>query len=426
MPQVESDGLKKVMSDKLQHREAQAEMRSCLLFTGAISLIFIVLSATGEAQQLHSYTYMRAAFVVFISLLILLAIIIARGWWHSGMRYAGVALQVTALSALLISVGRDKGAAFALSTAVPMLYCLVISITAFRLSPWLSIFSGALAAGELILSYGIFLRPAITPEILATNPTLAWPAVFARVIVLLTIGLACALAAKNLRHNFKQSSDDQSRIALLERTFGRLVAPEVAQRILEDENWMRPARRDAVIMFADLKGFTSYSENRSPEEVAEFLNRCWSIAANIVEKHGGVINKYMGDGFLAIFGVPLELANAEEAAALTAHDLQSGLAPILEPVGLAVCVGVHAGPLIVGGIGSEERCEFTVIGSTVNLASRIETLNRSLSTNCLTSQPVAQKIAEAWHLKDHGGQRVKGVADEVGVYELLGKKPSES
>jgi adenylate cyclase len=78
--------------------------------------------------------------------------------------------------------------------------------------------------------------------------------------------------------------------------------------------------------------------------------------------------------------------------------------------------------MIVGGIGSEARCEFTVIGSTVNLASRLESLNRSLETNCLTSESVADKLHPHWHMESRGGQRVKGVSGEIGVFELRAKK----
>lgn len=397
-------------------------MTSSLMFCGVIITTFGIIALSGEARQFGSFTLIRMVFLGFMGLLLGVAGAIRAGFWHPGLRYINSALQIIALGMMTVVLGKERGALFVLSTALPMLYCLVITLTAFRLSPWLSLFTGALAAVSLVTTYGLFLRPVLTPEMLAANPTIAWPAVWARVVILLATGGACALAAKSLRNQFQQSARDQSRIQLLERTFGRMVAPEVARRVLEDEDWMKPARREAVIMFADLQGFTRFSDGKSPEEVADFLNQCWSVAADIVEKHGGVINKYMGDGFLAIFGAPMELDAAELAAAQTAVDLQNGLAPLLDPKGLALCIGVHAGPLIVGGIGSESRCEYTVIGSTVNLASRLETLNRSLETRCLASEPVAKKIGEDWDLKDRGGQRVKGVADEVSVFEILGRR----
>lgn len=409
---------------RLIRREARDELLSCVIFAVASLLIFAVLSIFGQARQMHSFGILRIVFLSYIGMILLLAILVRRGWWHASLRFVNTGLQITVLSAFLFAISRERGPAFALSTALPMLYCLVISMTAFRLSPWLSFFAGALAAAELVFLYSFVMLPQLTPELLATNPALGWPAVFARVVVLFAIGVACAFAAGSLRRQMVKQAADHSRIQLLERTFGRLVAPEVAKQILEDENWMKPARREAVIMFADLKGFTKYSEGKSPEDVAAFLNRCWTIAADIVEKHGGVINKYMGDGFLAIFGVPLELEGAEKAAAETAAELDRELAAILSPDGLALCIGLHAGPMIVGGIGSEARCEFTVIGSTVNLASRLESLNRSLDTRCLTSSEVAEKISGDWHMKDHGGQQVKGVAREVSVFELRAKKDS--
>ncbi len=420
-PKVPSALDQALMAKRIQ-REAKAEFQSCLIFIATTVSIFAVVGLFGGARQFHSFTTLRLVFLLYLGLVGIFALLVRKGWWHSSLRFLNSTLQIILLSTFLLAVTREKGAAFALTTALPMMYCLVIAMTAFRLSAWLSLYAGALSALGLIFVYVLFMRPELSPEILLANPTLGWPSVYARVMVLFAIGVACAMAAHSLRRQIRRQEEDQSRIQLLERTFGRLVAPEVAKQILEDENWMKPARRDAVIMFADLQGFTKYSEGKSPEDVANFLNRCWSIAADIVEKHGGVINKYMGDGFLAIFGVPLELMEAEKAAAETAAELDRELAPLLKPDGLALCIGLHAGPMIVGGIGSEARCEFTVIGSTVNLASRLETLNRSLETRCLTSGEVADKISGDWHMKDHGGHQVKGVAQAVSVFELGLKK----
>jgi len=411
---------------KLLRGEAKTELLSCAIFVGASLLIFLVLTFLGEAKEIHSFGVLRCAFLGFLIPLIILAVVAWRGWWHPAMRYLNTGLQITLLSTFLFVIARERGTEFALSTAIPMMYCLAISITAFRLSPSLSFFAGVLAAAELVVLYAVFMRPHLTAEMLETNATIGWPALFARIVVLIAIGIACAFAARSLLNQTQKTAEDQNRIKLLERTFGRLVAPDIARQILEDDDWMRPSRREAVVMFADLKGFTAYSEGKSPEDVAQFLNRCWTIAAALVEQHGGVINKYMGDGFLAIFGVPLELDNAERAAAETATLLQRDLAPILDKEGLSLCIGLHAGPMIVGGIGSEARCEFTVIGSTVNLASRLETLNRTLATNCLTSESVADKLHEHWDMKSRGGQQVKGVSGEVGVFELGGKRTSPS
>lgn len=419
-----TSSLDAALREQVMQREARAELLSCLIFAGAGLTLFGMLTIFGVASQFHTSNVFRVALLTYLFLGGLLVFLVKAGRWHPLLRFINTAAQITLLSIFLYAGTREKGPEFALSTALPMLYCLVISITAFRLSPWLSFFAGALAAAELVILYAFVMAPLLTPEEIAVNPALGWLAVAARVIVLFATGTACGLAAFSLQRQIRRQAADQSRIHLLERTFGRLVAPEVAKQILEDENWMKPARREAVIMFADLKGFTKYSEGKSPEDVADFLNKCWAVAADIVEKHGGVINKYLGDGFLAIFGVPLELAEAEHAAAATSEELHRELTPILAPEGLDLCIGLNAGPMIAGGIGSKSRCEFTVIGSTVNLASRLEALNRPLATRCLASEAVAEKIAEKWNLTDHGGHQVKGVAGAVSVFELGRKRDS--
>jgi len=417
--------LDEALRKQLIPRQARAEFTSSAIFCATAFFIFGMVSALGYTKGFVSMPVIQATFLSFIGVQIVLAVLARKGWWHPALPFVNSGLQVSLLTVILIIAARERGAEFALSTVMPMMYCLAIAITAFRLNPWLSAYTGIAAAAGLLFAYTIAMRPGLTPTQLDANPLLSWPSVIARGVVLLTIGGACAVAANSLRSQMKKQAEDQSRILLLERTFGRLVAPEVARQILENEDWMRPARRDAVVMFADLKGFTKYSEGKTPEEVAEFLNRCWSVAADVVERHGGVINKYMGDGFLAIFGVPLELEAAEEAAAKTALELQGEMAAVLAEENLELCLGLHAGPMIVGGIGSESRCEFTVIGSTVNLASRLESLNRTLSTRCLTSEIVAERISSTWDMTHRGGQRVKGVTDEVNVFELHGKKETE-
>lgn len=415
-------GLDSAVREELLRRESRSEALSSALFCGCGFLLFAVLAVIGKAGDLKSFETLRDVFIGFTLLLAILAILARKGWWHPAVPYFNTALQITMLSFFLVTSVRNQGPTYAFSTALPMLYCLVISITAFRLSPALSFYAGVVAAIEVIVIYAVFMRPLLTQEYVDNHPTISWPATVARVIVLLAIGIACSLAARSLRSQIVKRAKDRDRIEFLERTFGRFVAPEIAKQILHDENWMTPAEREAVVMFVDLKGFTNYSAGRSPQEVAGMLNQCWEIAALIVERHGGFINKYLGDGFLAVFGVPVELKEAESAAALTANDLQKELTPVLKPHGLALCIGVHSGPMIAGGIGAESRCEFTVIGETVNLASRIEGLNRKLETYCLASEPVAEKIASEWNLKEHGGQSVKGISDMVEVYEIVGKK----
>lgn len=403
---------------KIRAREARAELLASLLFAGSMLLSVITQVVLADADALPFFPVLRVFFFTFLGVTAVLSTLAYLGIWHPSLSFLNVAAQNFYLGFFLSTAAATVNAEFALTTAAPMFLVLVVCLTAFRMNPWLSLFAGAAGCTTMVVSYLGFMAPTLTPEILATNPAMAYPAVISRAIVLLAAGAACAIAADTMRRHLQARSRDEDRIELLERTFGRLLAPEVARRILDNDDWMKPERRDAVVMFADLKGFTHFAENRDPEEVADLLNECWTRAAAIVEEHGGVINKFLGDGFLALFGVPADHQNPELAAANTAGALQQSLTPFLESHGLALCIGIHAGPLIFGGIGSESRCEFTVIGTTVNVASRVESLNRSLDTRSLTTSPVAEKLGDSWNVHHRGEHQVKGIGSKFGVFEI--------
>ena len=220
------------LRQQLVPRQARAEFTSSAIFCVTAFFIFGMVSALGYTRGFVALPVIQATFLSFIGLLVALAVLARRGWWHPALPFLNSGLQITLLSIILSIAAREKGAEFAMTTVLTMMFCLTIAITAFRLNPWLSIFAGVAAAVGLALTYAIAMRPTLTPELLAANPLLSWPSVLARGIVLLAIGGACAVAANSLRSQMKKAAEDQGRIHLLERTFGRLVAPEVARQIL--------------------------------------------------------------------------------------------------------------------------------------------------------------------------------------------------
>ncbi|MEO6053015.1 MAG: adenylate/guanylate cyclase domain-containing protein, partial [Chthoniobacterales bacterium] len=387
--------------------------------------LFLIIRFSINAMSATQVASFRWVGLSIVLALLLLAGLIQVWRWVPIMKFFNVALQVSTISIMLLITAKERGPEFAMSTASPMIYALVISVTAFRLSASLSLFAGILSALEFLGVYIFVMRPMLTPEDLLSIPTLGYGAMVVRMIILLAIGFTCTLAARALSSHVVRSVKDAVKVDLLERTFGRYVSPEIAKHVLSNDRFLEARKIEGVVMFADLRGFTAYSENRAPEEIAAMLNRCWEIAMQIIESHGGVVNKFLGDGFMALFGVPIDLPNAEEAAANTAVDLQRALQVILEPEGLSMCIGIHQGEFIAGGIGSESRCEFTVIGTTVNVASRIETLNRELKTNCLASTAFISRIdgKAPFHIQSQGKRSVKGIHEPMEVHEVSHKKP---
>jgi adenylate cyclase len=180
--------------------------------------------------------------------------------------------------------------------------------------------------------------------------------------------------------------------------------------------------RNVCVLFLDIRNFTQYSEKRTPQEVVDYLNGLFTFMIDIVSKHNGIINKFLGDGFMAIFGAPLadgrECEHAMRAALEIVARLQAEVAAGKLPP-TRTGIGIHYGPALTGSIGSPRRKEYTIIGDTVNLASRIEHLTKDHDAQILVSQSVLHAAPEANIPADRIGEvAVRGRQARLELYRL--------
>ncbi|MEA5450538.1 adenylate/guanylate cyclase domain-containing protein [Leptolyngbya sp. CCNP1308] len=173
-------------------------------------------------------------------------------------------------------------------------------------------------------------------------------------------------------------------------------------------------KRDVTVVVTDLREFTHFAEALEPQAVLDFLNRYQGLLATIVEHHGGWVDKFMGDGMLAVFGAPDPLENHARSA-LTAATAMVREVPQFSP--LAMGVGVHSGPVVAGCLGTSGRLEFTVIGDTVNVAARLEALTKTLGNGVLVSDATRQR-AGTWPLQSVGLHPIRGRAQELELFTL--------
>jgi adenylate cyclase len=175
-------------------------------------------------------------------------------------------------------------------------------------------------------------------------------------------------------------ADDISDTELLRDTFRRYLSPHVLEQVLAEEQRpsLQSVRRDVTVLFTDLRNFTSFAELYEPEEVVEVLNQYLDVMVGVLFEHEGTLDKFAGDGLLALFGTPLFQPDHHCRAVQAALDMQRAIAALNarrhaqgEPV-LDVGIGINSGEAIVGNIGSEKRMEFTVIGDMVNIAHRLQ------------------------------------------------------
>lgn len=183
----------------------------------------------------------------------------------------------------------------------------------------------------------------------------------------------------NLATAFNRMGEELLRHTLARESFGKYVGEEVLEMIVADseKSWLEGHDNEATILFADIRGFTAYAENRDPKTVVAMLNTYFEIATRSILDYGGYVDKFIGDCVLGVFGVPVLRKDHVERAVRAALDLMHQLQqngnhdnPLLSSVG----IGIHTGRVVSGNIGSQAKMEYTVIGDTVNLASRLSGL----------------------------------------------------
>jgi adenylate cyclase len=212
--------------------------------------------------------------------------------------------------------------------------------------------------------------------------------------------------------------------------FGAYMTDEVAVELLArgEHDAERTEKRYVAVLFADVRDFTAFSRELPPETVVAVLNRFFEAAVGAVAAHRGTVNKYLGDGLLAVFGAPVRIENPCAAAIEAAVEMRRRVDEVNRELAeqgvppLKLGVGVHAGEVVVGSIGSaRHKLEYTVIGDAVNLASRIEQMNKQFGTDILVSEQALRSAGEPWTnlMGAATREQVKGVAEPVVVYPVL-------
>jgi len=203
--------------------------------------------------------------------------------------------------------------------------------------------------------------------------------------------------------------------------FSRFVNPHVVKQLVESGG-IETGRREVTLLFSDIRGFTTLSETRKPEEVIALLNRYFSLQVDVVVHHGGSLDKYIGDCIMALWGAPLDDPEHARHAVACALDMADVLKAFKRELGAEdldfdVGIGLHSGPAVVGLMGSQKRLEYTAIGDTVNLASRIEGLTKDAKRRILVSRDTVERCGDAFDFVSCGTFPVKGRAQPVELFE---------
>ena len=315
-------------------------------------------------------------------------------------------------------------------------YFLFIALAAFRYSRPLTIFT---AVSTAVVYMGMFTFAVLTGRITMGSlseeyigPVVSVTGIIIKSSFLILISMVMSSTAKGYRNVInrvvkseqkliQRHEQAQSMRAVLTRYF----TEEVADYIVHNEHDLVSERRDVTVMFCDFRGFTKMSNMLPTEKTVLILNNYLSAMVEVVFSHNGTLDKYMGDGFMAVFGVPISKGDDAYNALLAASDLAKCVDKLnimhadTIPYPLSIGIGISSGEVIAGNIGSKKRLEYTVIGEAANLASRLEGLNKQLKSTILLSDKTQQLINGRIVTKACGTFRIRGITKPVRVFKLI-------
>jgi adenylate cyclase len=312
-----------------------------------------------------------------------------RGTPTSAARRYGYAFVETSLPTLVILYyATIIGPVQALLMPSAFVYFVFILLSTLRLDFALCTFTGFVAAVEYA-SVALFWGAGDTA---VAEPTLSsLPHHLGKACILLVTGISAGFVARRLRKSFTRAIESIEERARIIGVFGQHVSPEVVEHLVGGQADAKGELKEVCVMFFDIRGFTAFAEKRSAEEVVAYLNAIFDSAVEAVAERHGIVNKFLGDGFMAVFGAPIAEGNPCAAAVDAGLDVLDRIDRLVRTGRIPptrVGLGLHSGPAIVGNIGSARRKEYTVIGDVVNLASRVEALNKDLGSLMLVTEEV--------------------------------------
>src|SRR5690606_19662703 len=206
------------------------------------------------------------------------------------------------------------------------------------------------------------------------------------------------------------------------------ISPDLVKQIVNQgiDIKLGGVSKHVAVLFLDIRGFTSLSEKLTPAEVVDILNTKFTMITNTALQYEGSIDKFIGDAAMILFNAPLDVEDHELKAVLTAYHIQKNMKPIQQEimqkygVEVAIGIGIHTGPVVIGNIGSYLRMDYTAIGDTVNTASRIE--SGTTKGQILVSETVYEKTSHCVQYSEPVEKLFKGKSKPIKVYEIIEAK----
>lgn len=300
------------------------------------------------------------------------------------------------------------------------LYFVVIILSTLSLDYKLSVFVGVVTSVQYLLAvyfltahYGYKVESPVLTEIFFY---------LGKGIILLASGIIAGHVASALKNRIYKAYKETNERNKVINLFGQQVSKEIVSELIKHQDELKSERKFVCVMFLDIRGFTPLVENKQPEEIIQFQNDVFGFMIDIITKNHGIINQFLGDGYMATFGAPVGYENDCQNAVNAAIEIVETVNKKSESGEIErtrIGIGLHAGYVVAGNVGTAVRKQYSISGNTVILAARIEQLNKQFKTQFLISQEVLDNVESGGIApEDLGEVDLKGREKPIRIYKL--------
>lgn len=336
-------------------------------------------------------------------------------------KYLNSLIEVSFPTIALIAFAQFTSPIYGLFTPITLTYFIFIILTTLELDEKLCLFVSSVAAVQLLAVSLIYLDKTYFPREI---DLLKAPIIYiGKSIVLLLGGILASFVTYQIKKRVIGTFQIQEERTRIERLFGQQVSHAVVTELMKLSKNKIGVKSDVCIMFLDIRDYTKFAFNKEPEEIIEYQNALFSFMIDIVTKNNGIINQIMGDGFMASFGAPIPHTNDCFDAVTSAKEIldeldrknKTGEIPFTK-----IGIGIHTGEAVTGNVGNSTRKQFSISGSVVIIASRIEQLNKEFNSSLLISRQVFAKVNESINgYTDLGEVAIKGSPEPIDIIRLV-------
>ncbi|NOT77048.1 MAG: adenylate/guanylate cyclase domain-containing protein [Cyclobacteriaceae bacterium] len=335
--------------------------------------------------------------------------------------YINAFIEISSPTLIMLIVAANVSTpAIVLQSPIVYFYFVFIILSTLRLDFRLSVFITLIASIEYLL-LSLYLIGYHSPGAIDQLQN-SFVSILGKSLATFMCGMGAAFVSREIRKEIDRSLAFAQKGSEVVNMFGQQISREIVDQMLEEKGSIPSKKMRVCIMFIDIRNFTSYVVGKTPSEIVAYQNMFFSVVVDVVTKHHGIINQFLGDGCMVTFGAPMAVSNPGKSAVIASLEIleqlsqkhKNGEIPLI-----GVGMGIHVGEVVTGNIGTSVRQQYSITGTPVILAARLEQLNKEYQSQILVSSQVMEEIDQSQYKSENlGSVMVKGWSEKVEVYKL--------